>query len=521
MSQHSYQQPTKNNVREWLLPSAIQRLTAERDQCCLVRAQELAIIVKQFLNLLPVRLREFIGAATEAELASWLAYHKSEVGTKTPASLKVLYLCGPEPLNDLTVMMEQGINPHNVWAITDDDADRDSAVLQCASNGIPLKIYCGSLNEFLETFNQSFDIIYFDACGPFCGGKPNTLDPIITLFERQRLNSPGALITNFCAPPDDGKSRKRFVDLITAYYAPRQRDAPRMVFEGGLDPQVYQHEPEWLEKFTSENLEALYSEFISAFLTDLGMTLLPNCRALSLGPLFRSYLGQESSYREIINKTLHGCSGSDVVHAASEIDLVPSAYPLMTFLRAFKNKHPNDVLLMRLAASRQGSQKTNETLLEAASILNAVVEGHWDALSESMLHALALSWFDAPHRITCDIPMPNLLINSLLGIFGRPWFVNPRMSKRATYVAKTRRMYCDLMILDQCRSYYDWFPTLEACEGRFTSIPFQILARSILDRIGRHNFSRETHPFQGSSVIGWNENPVAEWYELSDRVELC
>lgn len=477
-------------------------------------------MVSHFLSLLPSGLRASVEKPTENELAKWLAFHWSEVGTREPGSLKILYLCGPEPLNDLTVMMHYGINPHNVWAVTDNASDHEKAILQCASHEVPLKIYCGSLNDFFETFNQSFDIIYIDACGPFCGGKPNTLDPIITLFERQRLNSPGALITNFCEPPDVGEAKKWFVDLISSYYHARYKDTPQSVFEAGLDPQVYQHEPEWLEQFAADNLNDLYSEFISAFLTDLGMSLLPSCRALSLGPLFRSYLAKESSYREVIDKTLYGPIPAEHALGLSEIDMSPSAYPLMSFLRRFKSIYPRDPFLQRLSSTRPGGKRTNELLLEAASILGSVVEGHWEALSESMLRALATSWFDAPHRITCDIPLPNLLTNSLLGIFGRPWFVNPRVSERATYIAKTRRMYCDLLIMDQCRSYYDWFPTLKACESRFSSIPFQIVARCILDRIGRYNFSRETHPFKGAAVAGMGEHPMAEWFDLSDRVKL-
>jgi len=137
-----------------------------------------------------------------------------------------------------------------------------------------------------------------------------------------------------------------------------------------------------------------------------------------------------------------------------------------------------------------------------------------------MRMAVGTSWFDRTARLTCDLPLPNLIVNSLLGIYGRPWFVNPRLSDRVSYRAKTRRMYCDLFVLDQCRSYFDWFPTVDLCPTRFQSTPFQIVARSILDRIGRHNFSPDIHPFRGAAVLSFSEHEVAGCYRFKDREEL-
>lgn len=517
MPENTYQQLSKNAVRERMLPAAIRRLTCERLNSCVVREEELRSTVEQFLDLLKDLTRDQYRNTTTACLAEWTAYNLSEIGTKRAETLKILYLCGPEPLNDLQVMMAAGVNPNNVWAITNDADDHSSAVAECAESGIPLKIYNGSLNEFFDTFNQSFDIIYFDACGPFCGGTPNTLDPLVTVFERQRLNSPGALITNFCAPPDRDDARKRYIDLVTSYYAPRQFDAPKIILESGLDPQVYKHEPQWLEQLVEKHLDQVYPDFISSFLTDLGMNLIPNARALRMAAVLRSYLAQEELYQETVKLTLNSPSEISGHRMPAEIDLVPEGYALLTFLRSFKAKRPNDPLLQRLANSRNGGKKTGEELLQAASVLNAVIEGHWNVLGKQMRKVVDQGWFDEQLRITCDLPLPNLLINSLLGLYGRPWFVNPRLSERISYTAKTRQMHCDLLILDQCRTYYDWFPTLEACEGRFQSIPFQIVARSIMDRIERHGFSRITHPFRGAAVVGLGEGPFARWYELSER----
>jgi len=95
----------------------------------------------------------------ERELTEWSRFHQTQIGDRTPDSLKVLYLCGPEPLNDLQVLREVGINPHNVWAVTGSDEDHSKAVAEASRNRIPLKIHQGSLAEFFDQFNESFDII--------------------------------------------------------------------------------------------------------------------------------------------------------------------------------------------------------------------------------------------------------------------------------------------------------------------------------------------------------------------------
>jgi hypothetical protein len=178
---------------------------------------------------------------------------------------------------------------------------------------------------------------------------------------------------------------------------------------------------------------------------------------------------------------------------------------------------PDDAVLRLLSNTLDRQKRSLRDLVEASSLLDRVAEGHWNILSDAMRLAVAPSRFDTNDRITCDTPFPNLIVNSLVGIYGRPWFANTRVCERVTYRAKVRRMYCDLLVLDQCRPYFDWFPTMHACPSRFKSIPFQIVARCVLDRIERHDSQAETHPFRGSAVFGVGEHDVARWYKFRER----
>lgn len=78
-------------------------------------------------------------------------------------------------------------------------------------------------------------------------------------------------------------------------------------------------------------------------------------------------------------------------------------------------------------------------------------------------------------------------------------------------------MFTDLCVLDQCRYYYDWFPTVPQVPSRFGSHAFQILARCLLDRIWASDQSPDTHPFRGSSVAGFYGLKEAPFHTLSKR----
>ncbi len=497
----NYQQPEKIEVRNRIWEKAIIALTVDRSEASIVRESKLREVVGWFVAQFK-QSGSFsdLSMAVDRELELWLGFHNICVGARKPDELKVLFLCGPEPLNDLEVLLGYGVNPHNVWALTGSQSDHDEAIKQTSQAYIPLKIHCGSLATFFEQFNESFDIIYFDACGPFCGGSPNSLEPLLNIFQRERLRSPGVLITNFCQPsPDECDARQRILDYATAYFSSRYRDLPHFVHTDGPDPAEACYEPDLLRTFASGRLNELYSEFVTRLIVDLGMNIIPYWRALSMGSLSKNYL----SSNESIDATQASAKREDWIddELPGEFHLAPYSYPLASFIRQLSAYRGNDHILNLLARNQKDRQgRTMGELIELGSMLSKVVEGHWRLLNERMLQAVRTSWFDYKLRITCDIPLPNLTINSLLGIYGRPWFANPRLTDRVTYKAKVQRMFCDLLVLDQCRSYFDWFPVVEAVPVRFQSIPFQIIARSILDQIGKHNFQTDTHPFHGSVV---------------------
>jgi hypothetical protein len=158
--------------------------------------------------------------------------------------------------------------------------------------------------------------------------------------------------------------------------------------------------------------------------------------------------------------------------------------------------------------NRQGASFKH--LISVSELTNSVVEGNWDIVSPELLDAIRCSWFDYAARITCDIPLPNLLVNALIGTYGRPYFYNPQLSRRVKYISHVREMYCDLFVFDQCRSFFDWFPTVQACPSRFRSITFQIVARCLIDRLSWSHFYNTAKLFHGAAIGGIGETSAAK-----------
>lgn len=511
-----YSGATKNKVRELMLGSAVDALTTKRHSAEIIAGDELRVTFDRFLQLIEAGWSgaipfEVLHQAAEAELADWIEFDACSNAPREPRELKVLYLCGPSPNNDLRVLLKHGINIHNVWAVTGSSDDSAAAHAELAKFNFALKIHEGSLADFFENYNEVFDLIYFDACGPFMGGRPSTLTPLLAILERQRLSSKAALITNYSAPPDDGPARERYVHLATSYFHPRYNDIPDVVRKSDLDPAVFAVDPDQLSEFTKQNLEPIYSDLITQLTIDLAAVIMPNLRAFSLPAFLKKHASDPQTTTALIDRQ----TGQNLDEKGLPGDrwLSPQSYPILSFIDRLERYNPGDSLLQAL----RERNKNFKHLISVSELTQSVIEGNWKIVSPVLLDAMRCSWFDYRARLTCDIPLPNLLVDSLTGTYGRPYFYNPRLSRRVQYTSNVRPMYCDLFVFDQCRSFFDWFPTVQACPSRFESIPFQIVARCLIDRMHWANFYNTAKPFRGAAIGGIGETPAAKPLPIRSR----
>lgn len=415
MAEHSYGHPIKRRARERILSHAVRSLTQNRQRSAVVQLDELSQIINYALGVLQDNA---IARDTAREYRAWEDLYQSRIANKWPADLKVLYLCGPEPLNDLNVLESNGVNPHNVWAVESHEQDFAGALDQLRRSSTALKIHHGTLSEFFEHYPDTFDLVYYDACGTFLEGKPNTLYPLLKLFEFNRLEPLAVLITNFAQIQPE--RLERVTSVLTAYFRFRYRDLPKAFWASDLDPAKCEADGSELLNLIRVQSELFYSDFITRFLSDLARYWIPNCRALGFKSVADGYLSRDAKQAvleaaQYIPDAFN--SIEELIAKSGHMVLSPASYQLFSFFRELQRMKPPDQLVNQLGQLRFGGQEAWK-LLGFASILDKVAEGHWDCLSRELLEALRNSWFDMKDHFSCDAPMPNLMGDRIFQIQG-------------------------------------------------------------------------------------------------------
>ena len=140
----------------------------------------------------------------ETEIGQWELFHESEVQTKMPSDLRVCYLGGGNLENAIEVFVENGVLCQNVWAIVESTETLEKAWNAIENSALRnVKLVVGDILTFLKEDKAPFDIIYLDFCGSLPSAKQKTLKIVGYVFLYNKLESPGALITNFSFPPKD------------------------------------------------------------------------------------------------------------------------------------------------------------------------------------------------------------------------------------------------------------------------------------------------------------------------------
>jgi hypothetical protein len=221
----TYKQPTKNKVRSRVLSEAIKMLTAKREETAVIGGGH----VRKALNKLsgssvPVD-RYFAGFCDDEDIESWEAFRSIHVGARTPEELTVAYLAGPEPTNDIEVLIELGVRPENIWAFENDSKTFALALKDVEKVSLRgIKLIDISLSEYLEISPRRFDIVYLDACAPLPNEKQRTGRQLASVFRYSALAPLGVLITNFAEPDlanHDAQLLKKFSRLVAAYLYPK------------------------------------------------------------------------------------------------------------------------------------------------------------------------------------------------------------------------------------------------------------------------------------------------------------
>ncbi len=525
-----YREPTKRKARNLLLRNAVNALTKNRASTRIIdeeRTLEIALdAADHFEKYIKGTTPGLVRDATLDLFRRWQPLIKSHHQARLPSDLRVLYLCGPSPENDLGVLLDCEILPENIWAIESKYSNFSAALDKTKELRLGIKLYRGELAEFFRQVPTNFDIVYLDVCGRFMGGKPNTLAPLLDALTFQRLTPLSALVTNYAEVKPDAIDQ--YAALTSAYFMARYRSVPKILFETNLDPATLAYDGEPLRQFCAENIEPFYSDFITRFTVDVARYIIPNCRALSIASVFSSLIGVSATQlREILDSIFRPKTNSVPTTELDEWltealmrhtwEISPSSYPLYVFLEESKTMLGFDPVTPVFRSYRINGRKVTD-LLRIALVIESIFEGHWDVASDKLLRAIANSWFNSKVSLYCDAALPNLLVNSVLGIYGYPHHVAPGPSLRLKYTAKETTMFGDCLLFDQCREFYDFFPILDLVPDFSANVGNEMLARAMLDQIGWQDWSCDQHPFEGSALFGIGEKHYEQPSDFMERV---
>lgn len=533
-----YVEPVKTLAREKVISSAIEALTANRTQSTLCRRS----YVREVRDVLVDRGGYDAYAAqnlTDETIDRWESFYDSITQRREASSLKVAYLCGPNPENDLRVFCNAGILPENIWAFESDAVVHDQAVEAALASEFPfIKVIRGGVDTFLEASPMRFDIIYLDFCGPLPNRnkKQKTLLAITRVLARHALNSPGALITNVSLPTEAGDALGRTLlgRLVACYLYPKEflegdgSNTPEgPIFEG------YDFE-EWLS-IVNNDLENYYGQFVTRLLMDHASFISPYNRFPKQNRIFSNFFKEITSAdsKTLVASTLH--FSDDEMSGGGDVIIDAGQYPVLwAFAALDKKANSSDENYPQWINSDEKFASFAETFL-----CQLRVDGNKDALitstlemtfsmiagqnqekflSKPLYEAVKDHDFRAYYQF-CDLVLEHQIVELLFRQIAVPYHVNVEQTRRWRYQAKDTPMFMDMTILDECRYLYDWMPTTEMVSAGFSDRERQLTYRFTLDGVSKHRRWYNTEYFHGTAVIDQFTEPF-EAKILHPRIAL-
>lgn len=518
----NYQEEEKRIARFSVLEEAIKCLTENRYSST-VASRDYVRNVYQHIYIYGTSFdKQVIDSLSEETIIRWENFYDSITQSRKPENLKVAYLAGPNPENDLQALMDFGVLPENVWAFETDPSTYENAVWAALGSEFPfLKLIKGNIGQFFAASPQKFDIVYLDFCGPLPSRneKQKTLATITSVLAHHAINSPGVLITNFALPSEkqDGKGLDLLTKLVASYLYPKSflesnDNQSKIHAEGAVHR--YDCFDDWLVE-VQDNMDFYYGHYITRLIIDLASVIVPYDNFPRKHGLFEQFfnLKNKNELNNKINELYHFSGDEDGGNAIVE----PHELPILwTIASLQKHRNLEDINYPQLIYQdisyerfcnlflRQLSSKNNEIeLVNNVELLHFLLSEGVDKANfySEKLKILAQRQWHVETHLFCDLVLFHQIKELLFRQIAVPYHINVEKTKRWTYLAKDTRMFMDMIILDECRYVYDWMPTIDMIEAGIDSIDRQLCYRFALDALGKHRRWYNNEYFSGTAVI--------------------
>lgn len=531
-----YSEPQKLLARQQVIESAIGALTTERTHSTLCRRT----YVREVRDALVGRGGNDAVAAKQLSddtIDRWEAFYDSIAQTRDAKNLKVAYLCGPNPENDVRVFCSAGIIPENIWAFESDADVHNKAVVAALASEFPfIKIINGGIDTFLEASPMRFDIIYLDFCGPLPSRnkRQKTLLAISRVLACHALNSPGALITNVSLPTQSGDAAGRglLTKLVACYLYPKE------FLEGDSDttpegPIAQGCDFDDWHAVVSADLENYYGQFVTRLLMDHASFISPYNRFPKQSRIYTNFFKKmpEAESKILVNSAFHFADtdeggGGDIIVDAGQYPVLWAFAALDKKTNAKDQNYPQWVNIdPDFAAFAESFLSQLRTDGKKDELITSTCE-----LTFSMLANTGAFWADPLAKVIrehkfrdyyqfCDLVLSHQIVELLFRQVAVPYHVNIEMTRRWRYQAKKTPMFLDMTILDECRYLYDWMPTTEMISAGFFNTERQLAYRFALDAVSKHRRWYNSEYFFGTAVIDQFTDPFGAKI-LRPRVDL-
>jgi len=504
----------KEHSRELLWGHAVRALTLGRDSARLLRTEDFL----QAWEYCDAELRRAGRQKLDtSHLIDWLAFANSRYGRRDAAALRVAYLCGPEPENDLRVLTRLGVRVENVWAIEENASAHEAALQQARQTYPALKIFHGSFDSFVRVVRDRFDVIYLDFTAPLTSSRGTPYSTLHTVFDEQVLAEFGVLVVNVAEPTQNEREEAFLAD----YFAKQPFvESDAMAYgEAGDTPWYAEIAPDdWTDR--NELLNAIrerYGLFYSAFCTQYpslyANRVQPTLRLLRVAHARRGIFtentevyGSAVSAATDVSALLRMVRGEEPAQRGDGfgpgMDMLLSSekYPLWWFLQNVRDRAPGDSQARRWLAEYQkqlpgieGSsyKPSRENAVQLNDLLWTLAEGYFPLAARPLMQSAFRSLrmlAGVDDSLFCDTPMLHLLTQLAVNQMGSPHHPVLGQHLRVTYTAKSTPMYLDVHVLDQCRPMYDALPGVSLYPEHFGQIE-----RQMITRIGMSRIAGETH----------------------------
>ena len=491
----TYKQEIKSKVRHQIIKNAVNLLTTNRSNSCCVRRSYVRDIYDYYKDCSESHEQNEIKKIDVEYIKEWERMHTTSIGRKSPEELSVCYLSGPEPENDFLEFVSIGVKPQNIWAFESEKNIYLHALSSInSSDFMQPKLIKGTIEHFFETSPKTFDIVYIDACGSLVSDQ-HALRCISTLFEYQRLNSPGILISNFSLFDDfNDTNRLEYIDMIAKYNVLHSNENVDLhnILSSSDDFNLE------IEK-TKRNSDEAYGNFITAMIC--------NCASIAI-----------PTYRFCASNYLRHLSTSDMPQrlnlSFSDVDSIKNNtlykyFALNYYAENSENSFNANCVMKKLLKEICGKEKKMDYLI-CANKIHSIRSCSIDICDDVKD---ILDFFDGENMYQfLDKPNRILFYDSVINQLAYPMHYVCDKAKRIMYKAKQKKMFTDLLLFDGCRYIYDWMPPIHQITSAFSNPSWQYTYRFALDGLikQRMNYNNEFF-FQGSVVSKNNSGFEAKY----------